>query len=1343
MRAWLLVGVGLLLAQRRYGLHPDLVLNGGFENRLEIVRRCSVEVLTPTGQTHPLLYPAFTPHYSSVGLNPYTAEHASVPSYKGRWRPLLPRDLDYRRLSNPTPYLYLRYRYPKGHVFDITRIVRQSGLEEPGLRPWYPYVPTTVHAPVVGWSAAETLAAERVETSFLAPLRHWTARGLAWGNTRTHLQGLFHFAPYWVSTPGHPLFFFYPELPFPPLSTTSYETTYRSASPLHPYPAFFFEDGDTLLDVSHGIPLAGPSFWPDHRVDWFCFYFHSSAVGRAGQLGWRQGYPAPRWARDTVEILPRTPLPAFLWRSPTSFPYQWLHLNRFAGPHHLLWTLGAYPNPHPTTGPFPPWFDNLYDSPEAFSLGLDPFSDTVRYTHKSPDGAITHDTIPVYFTLYKSAGYPAEEMLQSFSFQNLSTPIITSTQDAMLELEPFWNGRRRHFLPLWRRGEPWAWMARKGLFTVGNPWYLQRAGSYGLLWELFGSLYLPPLRALGGIPQNRPLWHHTRLGQHLTQPKTAPHWHRLTLEATQPGGPCATLPPFRGQGYITLSYPLRYFHGFSTPQAYRSWLTALDARFQIRNNLAREMWFYAPTSRWGYDSLLRRQPGLIRYADSVWKAAWDTALAWSAPRCGSPTFLADPFWLTLAEVNRAWVEEMYRDLGWPEVRRDSLRHLALGRCCGTLWNARGEEGGPSAFPYNAGWGLRTAWVFGPMQATFPTGRGCPDPATLSAHSLDPDCPGQSYCIGPCPTWQYGPSSADSAAMENQAVNVAGYYYVVGRQRLSTHYLGGWSGFNNAGPDYRYSTVVEWWSDGSSTVTPPQYREFTWTTTWRRDVNFPRDPPLPGMPDELWGTLETGFRSYPSFRWHKTTTALDVWWKGYQVGRRGCWTSFNHGPTSSCCPQNPHLVNRTYAVMGYLTEPLQAGRRYRIRLAVAVPPRSTHIIHNIGVVASTEPLPNLWPYCRKDLITKLSYSWQYPHWLSKTHHTWWENTTRLDSAVGRWIAIEGTLTAQGGERFLYVGWIDSLRLDTTPLPHDNTPFWKQGVTTCGGELLPDSAWEAALESPLAQAAAFAEAWVSADAGLHLDEVSLWDDEATPSTQGEVLIWDATCAQPAQGRIRMYTGTPPFDCLWFTPDQRRAYTGCEWNNPPPGSYQVIVLDSTGKEWRTWVEVRNFAANPPHLRLDSLWPITSTPGGAILSLSGGTPPFSFFWSNGANARDTFLTFEPGTYEVRVQDSAGCTATLTFTLEASNAIYMPSVFSPNGDGLNDVVGPVVRFPSRVRELRWNLYDRWGHLVFQGFGPESRWDGTFQGKPAPEDAYTYYLWVFFLDEPKPRLLKGTITLVR
>ncbi|WP_368671329.1 gliding motility-associated C-terminal domain-containing protein, partial [Marinobacterium sedimentorum] len=67
----------------------------------------------------------------------------------------------------------------------------------------------------------------------------------------------------------------------------------------------------------------------------------------------------------------------------------------------------------------------------------------------------------------------------------------------------------------------------------------------------------------------------------------------------------------------------------------------------------------------------------------------------------------------------------------------------------------------------------------------------------------------------------------------------------------------------------------------------------------------------------------------------------------------------------------------------------------------------------------------------------------------------------------------------------------------------------------------------------------------------------------------------------------------------------------------------------------------------------------------------------------------------------------------------YLPTAFSPNGDGLNDhlilYLGPG---SERIETLE--LYDRWGQLVWS-YGPDSdSWDGRINGRPASPGVYSY-----------------------
>jgi gliding motility-associated-like protein len=86
-----------------------------------------------------------------------------------------------------------------------------------------------------------------------------------------------------------------------------------------------------------------------------------------------------------------------------------------------------------------------------------------------------------------------------------------------------------------------------------------------------------------------------------------------------------------------------------------------------------------------------------------------------------------------------------------------------------------------------------------------------------------------------------------------------------------------------------------------------------------------------------------------------------------------------------------------------------------------------------------------------------------------------------------------------------------------------------------------------------------------------------------------------------------------------------------------------------------------------------------------------------------------------------------------------LPSAFTPNGDGKNDVV--YVR-GFGIKKINWQIFNRWGTLIFTSNSIDNGWDGKFKGELQPQEVYHYTLQVEFLDDSKD-FKSGDITLLR
>lgn len=135
------------------------------------------------------------------------------------------------------------------------------------------------------------------------------------------------------------------------------------------------------------------------------------------------------------------------------------------------------------------------------------------------------------------------------------------------------------------------------------------------------------------------------------------------------------------------------------------------------------------------------------------------------------------------------------------------------------------------------------------------------------------------------------------------------------------------------------------------------------------------------------------------------------------------------------------------------------------------------------------------------------------------------------------------------------------------------------------------------------------------------------------------------------------------------------------------------------------------------------------SITNCTTGGNNNSYFWDFGDAVTSVDVNPEheyadPGRYTVSmlVVDENQCMDSLKQDYLINGPVYFPNAFTPNGDGLNDIMRVVGR-TIQVEDFLWVVYDRRGTQAFVSINPELGWDGKLSnGKPAPAGVYVYYL---------------------
>ncbi len=159
----------------------------------------------------------------------------------------------------------------------------------------------------------------------------------------------------------------------------------------------------------------------------------------------------------------------------------------------------------------------------------------------------------------------------------------------------------------------------------------------------------------------------------------------------------------------------------------------------------------------------------------------------------------------------------------------------------------------------------------------------------------------------------------------------------------------------------------------------------------------------------------------------------------------------------------------------------------------------------------------------------------------------------------------------------------------------------------------------------------------------------------------------------------------------------------------------------------------------------------GGEIILRTEADEPYTvtgwypeWFFSDQQAVSQTFTADSSRSYQVTAVSRDGCLDTASVRIIVRPRVYLPSAFTPDGNGRNDHFR-LISSGAPVRVHTFMVYDRWGQLLWAAHNmAESAvgWDGMYHGEPAPVGVY-FYATEIETESGDRMMLKGDITLIR
>ncbi len=204
-------------------------------------------------------------------------------------------------------------------------------------------------------------------------------------------------------------------------------------------------------------------------------------------------------------------------------------------------------------------------------------------------------------------------------------------------------------------------------------------------------------------------------------------------------------------------------------------------------------------------------------------------------------------------------------------------------------------------------------------------------------------------------------------------------------------------------------------------------------------------------------------------------------------------------------------------------------------------------------------------------------------------------------------------------------------------------------------------------------------------------------------------------------------------WSTGDQSSSITVNQL-----GTYHVAVTNQQGCKAGDTVFIQSFYT-PPAQFLPADTTICTYDQ---LILKPAVAFQSYEWSTNSRSKDITIT-QPGTYWLTVTNSSNCTGTDTVRVtpkDCLTGLFVPTAFTPNGDGVNDELKPV--FGGAVAEMDFSVFNRWGQLVFRTTEKGRGWNGSLKGILQTPGLYAWRCMYRFVNNTTQKA-EGSFILIR